>query len=565
MDKYTLMLDNILDHTYQPKGENPIIRVSATLDITSPTRERFSSDAIDNFIQYVLSLQIQSFKEFQNTIIGRYIEDLRGVSIFSEPSVQHTLLTKAIVDLLINFQVYFSDREGILSLVVALFTSDIFVNNSLLIDFITNVFKVKISPITRYLLQTYNIPFFTFVLNKLRSFFSSLNGREEELFNMYFKPFSLNVLDIIFFESKRKDNLLTDSTEIKLLLAFVYFIIQKNKEKIPFEIDFSNRAVNFSEKDIDDVIFKYASVGGHWSVRMFNVIFNLIQSIASSIGIQVPTFFVSFGKKEFINEFINFSSTKKSSLQKTMNDEEKTHLKILLKNFLEMCKPGKCSLLYQAVQEGNEIARSLICASLKIPESSTGLEDNLSSTPVGGKTYKGKRKNKKATRRKRSKMVSVGGNIIPNYFKTKKETISSPPMTIDWQSEIMKIQKTVNVNIDISVFSRYLETVAKRVNVTGSQVQIEFNVKMSSIKQWAQYGNSLIKLKVADTEKFIDEVFVLRQDNSFKLFYKLSKTPLLQVQVFKYSFYYNDTKPGTVVRIKFSNNENHAVGGFKLF
>ena len=202
MDKYTLMLDNILDHTYQPKGENPIIRVSATFDITSPTRERFSSDAIDNFIQYVLSLQIQSFKEFQNTIIGRYIEDLRGVSIFSEPSVQHTLLTKAIVDLLINFQVYFSDREGILSLVVALFTSDIFVNNSLLIDFITNVFKVKISPITRYLLQTYNIPFFTFVLNKLRSFFSSLNGREEELFNIYFKPFSLNVLDIIFFEYK---------------------------------------------------------------------------------------------------------------------------------------------------------------------------------------------------------------------------------------------------------------------------------------------------------------------------------------------------------------------------
>jgi hypothetical protein len=387
---------------------------------------------------------------------------------------------------------------------------------------------------------------------------------------MYFKPFSLNVLDIIFFESKRKDNLVTDSPEIKFVLAFVYFIIQKNKEKIPFEIDFFNRAVNFSEKDIDDVIFKYASVGGHWSVRMFNVIFNLIQSIASSFGIQVPTFFVSFGKKEFINEFINFSSTKNTQPQEeeqnTMTDEEKTHLRILLKNFLEMCKPGKYSLLYQAVQEGNELARSLICASLKIPESSTVLEE---STSVGGKlkrTHRSKRSSdKKATKRKKRRMVSVGGNIIPEYFKTKKETIPIPAKTIDWQSEIMKIQKTVNVNIDISVFSRYLETVAKRVNVTGSQVQIEFNVKMSSIKQWTQYGNSLIKLKVADTEKFIDEVFVLRLDNSFKLFYKLSKTPLLQVQVFKYSFYYNEIKPGTVVRIKFSNNENHAVGGFKLF
>lgn len=559
------LISEIVDHTYQPRNESPIMRVTASIDVSSPSRERFSNEAIDNFIRYVLSLQIESLDKFQNTILGRYIDDLRGNAFLTESSVQHSLLTKAIVDILVNFQIHFSDKEGILNLVVALFSSDIFVNNTLYIDLITNVFKVNISSVYKFLLQNYNIPFFTFMLTKLRTFFSSLHGREEEVFNMYFKPFTLNVLNIIFFDSWKKESVVTDSTELKLLLAFVYFVLQKNKEGMPFDIDFFNRAVNFSEKDLDNIAFKYATIGGHWSLRILNVLVTVIQSIASSFGVKVPTFFLSLGKKEFTNEFIQFSSSRKkegeeADIIKTMSEEQKTQLKILLRTFLEMCKPGKNSILYQAVEQGNEIARTLILMLLTHP---------VSPEQEGSKRISRGKKKTNATRRKRK--IKGGSSVMdfvtrPFTKKSSPPPMPTPPVSIDWKAEIMKIQKNININIDISVFSRYLETVARRVKPTNSQkVQIELSVKMSSVKQWLQYDNSLMKLKIAEIEKEVLELFVLRQDDSFKLFYKLSKSPSLQVQVFKYSFFLKETKPTSNVRIKFSNSNSHELHWNKLF
>jgi len=586
-----MIFRNILDHTYQPQNDHPFMRIAASIDITSPSRETFKEESMNEFINYILSLRIKSLEEFQNTVLGRYIYDMSGdhtilLSESSEQSVvQHNLLTKAIVDCLINFQIYFSDRTGILSLVIALLTSDIFVNNTLFVDFLVNVLKVNIGSVSKFLLQNYNIPLLTFVLIKLRAFFDSWKGKEEETFNKYFKPLRLDVFDAIFFEARKSQNKLNDSEELKLILAFVYFFLKKNQESIPFEIHFLNRAVNFNEKDINNILLKYATVGGHWSIRMFNVLSGVIQSIASSFGFKMSSFFIQLFNEKFIEEFTEFSSMAQSEIEEqVMSENDRRQLSVLVKNFLSNCKPGKNSLLYQAVEHGNELARSIICTSLKVP-SVVGVPP---MAVEGGKKLKNiKSKKSKRDRKKNNtlkrRMKQNGGSIvqtlkskamqviepIKSAFKRSKSAISSPPpVIIDWVSEIMNIQKTLNINIDISVFSQYLETVAKRVKPTSSpRDKIEIYITVLSVNQWLEYSNNLVKLALSDSEKDVSEVFVIRQDGSFKLFYKLPKTSSLQVQVYSHCFINKIEKKAksNSILIKFSNDRNQEGVWMKLF
>ena len=568
-----MLVRDVVDHTYQPENEAPFMRVSATLDVTSPSNVTFSEKAIDDFIKYILSLEMGSFTQFQYTIIGRYIADLRDTTL--EPSIQHTLVTTAIVDIIVNFQIYFSDREGLLDLIVTLLTSDVFVNNTLIVDFITNVLKVKLGSVLRLFLENYNIPLFTFVLTKLRAFFSTWNQNEVEMFNLYFKPFTLNVLDIIFLDSERIEYKEVDSKEIQLILALIYFFLQKNKESIPFKIDFFNRATNLKETDINDILYKYAKVGGHWSIQIFNFLFNLFQTIASSFGFHVPPFFSSFGSKTFTTEFIACSSNEDNNGQhKSLSEEDKARISSLLKEFLLKCKPGKNSILHQAVEQGNQIARSFICASLQISvdpsaETTTStphlqtIETSLSSSIKGSNRRRKRTKSK--IRKEKLKSRCRRTNVIGGSNESRISVVSTP--IVDWKSELLKIQKTLNINIDISVFSRYIETVARRIKETGSQKgHVELTVTKSSEKQWSEYGSNLFKLKVAaDSEKYITEVFVLRQDGTYKLFYKLLKTTSLQIVCFKY-FYVSKKElksSSSSITIKFSNNDNEKASDWQ--